>query len=253
MLKGKTLVLTGASRGIGEALALELAKEGVHLVLGARTEDRLIATRDHCRSQGVRAECHAGDVSSSNVAQELVQIAHEMGNFLGFIHAAGLLCPGPLVWEINTTRFREVVDASLSAAHQLIRHAVPLLLKTGEGLTVFFGSGAADRPQPGIGAYCVAKAAEEHLARQLAAEAPSITTVIWRPGIVETRMQREARLADGGGAAQLKSVFQPWKDEGVLLTPQKSARGLVDFLLGDPSRYHGRVADIRQVGLHPKG
>jgi len=139
------------------------------------------------------------------------------------------------------------MDASVNAAHQLIRHAVPLLLWRGQGLAVFFGSGAADRPQPGIGAYCAAKAAEEHLARQLAAEAPPITTIIWRPGIVETRMQIDARKAEGGGAKQLKEVFRPWKEKGLLMPPEESANGLVEFLLGDPRKHHGKVVDIRSA------
>ncbi|BCS88549.1 SDR family NAD(P)-dependent oxidoreductase [Pseudodesulfovibrio sediminis] len=246
-LRNKTLVLSGASSGIGAALAVELAKEGVNLVLGARTESKLLATRDACRKLGVKAECLAGDVSSSNVAQELVQIADVLGRFHGFIHAAGVLAPGPFVWELTKTRFREVMDSSVSGAHQLIRHATPILLDHGQGLAIFFGSGAADRAQPGIGAYCAAKAAEEHLARQLAAEAPEITTIIWRPGVVETRMQSDARQSKGGGAEQLKKVFNPWKEDGILLTPQQSARGLVDFLLDEPEKYHGKVADIREL------
>jgi len=246
-LRNKTLVLTGASRGIGQALALELAKEGVNLVLGARTEEKLMDTRDACRKLGVKAECLTGDVSSSNVAQELVQIADVLGRFHGFIHAAGVLAPGPNVWELTKTRFKEVMDASVSGAHQLIRHATPILLDHGQGLAVFFGSGAAERAQPGIGAYCAAKAAEEHLARQLAAEAPEITTIIWRPGIVETRMQVDARNSKGGGADQLQQVFKPWKKDGMLITPEQSARGLVDFLLDDPEAYHGKVADIRNI------
>jgi len=246
-LRNKTLILTGASMGIGAALAVELAGEGVNLVLGARTGSRLARVRDQCRALGVRAECVAGDAAASGVAEKLVRAAAEPGGFHGFIHAAGVLAPGPNVWELDETRFREVMDASVTAGHQLMRHAVPLLLKQGAGLAVFFGSGAADRAQPGIGAYCAAKAAEEHLARQLAEEAPQITTVIWRPGIVETRMQVQARQSEGGAARRLKDVFVPWKENGLLLSPEQSARGLVDFLSGDPARYHGKVADIRTV------
>ena len=246
-LRNKTLVLTGASRGIGKALAVELAKEGVNLVLGARTEEKIVKTSALCRAQGVKSVSISGDVSSSNVAQELVQVAIEFGDFYGFIHAAGVLAPGPAVWELNKTQFREVMDASVTAAHQLIRHAVPSMLWRGEGLAVFFGSGAAERPQPGIGAYCAAKAAEEHLARQLAAEAPPITTVIWRPGIVETKMQVDARQSKGHSADILKAVFQPWKDDNMLLTPEESAKGLVKFLKNDPQKYHGKIADIREI------
>lgn len=246
-LRNKTLVLTGASMGIGKALALELAKEGVNLVLGARTEDKLKETSAACRNLGVKAVSISGDVSSSNVAQELVQIGIELGDFYGFIHAAGVLAPGPTVWELNKTRFKEVMDASVTAAHQLIRHAVPSLLWRGEGLAVFFGSGAAERAQPGIGAYCAAKAAEEHLARQLAAEAPPITSIIWRPGIVETRMQQEARTCEGGAAERLKEVFGPWKAEGNLMTPEESAYGLVQFLKNNLHKHSGKIVDIRDL------
>jgi len=246
-LRNKTLVLTGASRGIGRALALELADEGVNLVLGARSEDLLREVCRQCRKRGVKSVCISGDVSASNVAQELVSVGIEYGDFYGFIHAAGVLAPGPAIWELNKTRFQEVFDASVTAAHQLIRHAVPHLLWRGEGLAVFFGSGAADRAQPGIGAYCAAKAAEEHLARQLAAEAPPVTSIIWRPGIVETQMQQQARNSEGHSAARLQAVFRPWKEKGMLLTPEESAHGLVTFLKGDIEKYSGKVADIREI------
>lgn len=246
-LRNKTLVLTGASRGIGRALALELAGGGVNLVLGARSEAELKTTCAECRKLGVKAAAISGDVSSSNVAQELVSVGIEFGNFYGFIHAAGVLAPGPAVWELTKTRFKEVMDASVTAAHQLIRHAVPHLLWRSEGLAVFFGSGAAERAQPGIGAYCAAKAAEEHLARQLAAEAPPVTTIIWRPGIVETQMQVQARNSEGHSAEQLQSVFRPWKEDGLLMTAEESARGLVRFLKSDIEKFSGKVADIREI------
>jgi NAD(P)-dependent dehydrogenase (short-subunit alcohol dehydrogenase family) len=246
-LRNKTLILTGASMGIGAALAEGLAREGVNLVLGARTREKLLAVRDRCRTLGVRAECVAGDVSDDAVAAQLVDAARNLGDFYGFIHAAGVLAPGPAVWELPADRFREVVDSSLIAAHQLMRHAVPPLLERGEGLAVFFGSGVAERVQTGIGAYCAAKAGEEHLARQLAGEAPAITTVIWRPGVVETRMQADARTAVGSAAAPLRELFASWRRDGLLLTPAQSARGLVDFLQDDPRAYHGKVADIRKI------
>lgn len=148
-LRNKTLVLTGASRGIGKALAVELSKAGVSLALGARTEEKLLATRDLCRAHGTKAEALPGDVSSSNVAQELVQTAHEMGEFYGFIHAAGILAPGPSIWELNKSQFRDVMDASVTASHQLIRHATPLLLDNGGGLAVFSDQALPNAPNPG--------------------------------------------------------------------------------------------------------
>lgn len=247
LVKNETLVLTGASSGIGRALALELAGEGAKLVLNARTESSLRELREQCRALGVEAEYIAGDASDPAVMGQAVKSALELGDFYGFVHAAGMLHPGPNVWELASRDFAEVFGASVTAAHSLMHHAVPYLRDRGEGLCVFFGSGAAAKTQAGIGAYCAAKAAEEHLARQLANEAPELLTIIWRPGIVETAMQMQARDSEGGAARELQAVFRPWKEKDMLLTPEESAAGLVDFLLNNPEEYHGKVADIREV------
>ena len=171
----KTLVLTGASRGIGKALALELAKAGYDLVLNARREVPLVAALEEVRALGARAEMVPGSAGKAEVAEALVAKALELGNFAGFIHNAGVLHPGPLLFELAESLFLEVLEANLIAGYQLARFAYPHLLKRGEGLAVYLGSGAAETNLPGIGAYAVAKAAEEHLARQLAAEAPEVT------------------------------------------------------------------------------
>lgn len=246
-LKNQTIVITGASAGIGAALARILAARGVNMVLNARSARKLQAVQADCRDLGARAETVVGDASEAATAREMVATAQKMGDFAGFIHVAGVLHPGPAVWELNDDAFHDVMNASVTAAHQLIRFAIPELRNSGGGLAVFFGSGAAEKTQPGIGTYCAAKAAEEHLARQLAVEAPDILTVIWRPGIVEGSMQRQARESHGACAEQLQSVFRPWKEQGMLITPEESALGLVEFLEDRPENYHGRVADIRKV------
>ncbi|MFP4516749.1 MAG: SDR family NAD(P)-dependent oxidoreductase, partial [Desulfovibrionales bacterium] len=93
-LQGKTLILSGASRGIGKALALQLAAEGVNLVLNARSRDALLESRDACRSQGVFAEAVSGDIAAEQTASSLVEAARDIGGFFGFVHAAGVLHPG---------------------------------------------------------------------------------------------------------------------------------------------------------------
>ena len=245
----KTLILTGGSMGIGRALALALAQEGVKLVLNARNEEPLRQTWAACRELGVEARYVTGSSASGHVAAELVAMAREMGDFYGFIHAAGVLHPGPLLWELGEERFREIFDASVTGAYQLMRHAVPSLREQGEGVAVFLGSGAAEISMPGMAAYCAAKAAEEHMARQLAAEAPEIVTINYRPGIVDTRMQAQGRAAEGDGAGTLRETFQSWWEGGQLLTPEQSARWLVEKVLkDDPARFHGRTVRAMEDG-----
>jgi NAD(P)-dependent dehydrogenase (short-subunit alcohol dehydrogenase family) len=242
-LAGKALIITGASMGIGRALALELAGRGVNLVLNARHALALEEVAAGCRASGPAAVPVAGDAALPKTAAAMVAQALTLGGFYGFIHAAGLLHPGPWLWEMSPGKFQEVLDSHVTAAFQLTRAAMPELLKQGQGLAVFFGSGAAESVIPGIGAYCVAKAAEEHLARQLAVEAPQITSFIYRPDATETRMQRQARQATGGGAANLKRIFGGYKERGLLATPEEEARSLVRILLNNPRRLQGKIAD----------
>ncbi|WP_243029301.1 SDR family NAD(P)-dependent oxidoreductase [Thermus altitudinis] len=242
----RTLILTGASRGIGRALALELARSGYDLVLNARSEGPLRQVAEEVRALGVRAEAVAGSAGQAKVAQELVRKAEALGGFYGYIHNAGVLHPGPLVYELAEPLFLEVLEANLIAGYQLARFAYPLLRPRGEGVAVYVGSGAAESNLPGIGAYAVAKAAEEHLAKQLAAEVPEITCFVYRPGVVETDMQRQAREAQGSAAPVLHQVFRGYKEEGLLLTPERAAEALVR-LLQRPRQYHGRIVSWRDT------
>ncbi len=242
-LKNKTLIVTGASSGIGRALSLLLAGDGVNLMLNARGRDSLESAARECLARGGQVEFLAGDASLEETARNLVDKAQKMENFIGFIHAAGVLAPGPFLWELSEKDYRAVFDASVMAAFQLIRAAVPVLRKQGQGLAVFFGSGAAQITQPGIAAYCAAKAAEENLMRQLAAEAPELDAFAYRPGIVETRMQVQARQAEGGASEELHRVFRSFKEQGDLVSPEESAQGLLR-LLREPHRHRGQVVSF---------
>lgn len=244
-LKDKTFILTGASRGIGRALARELARCGANLVLNARHAEPLMEAGEECRKLGVGVHHVSGNAADAEIASELVDSAVGLGNFHGFIHAAGVLRPGPFIWELAEETFREVMEASVVAGYQLIRAAAPQLQKQGAGLAVFFGSGAAEMNTPGIGAYCVAKAAEEHLARQLAVEAPRITTFVYRPGVVETRMQEQARAAEGGAAEIVREKFQGFKSQGELISPERTAEALVNIITNAPARFSGKIATWR--------
>jgi len=241
-LRNTTFIVTGASMGIGRALALELAGVGVNLVLNARHETPLKEAAHLCQAAGVRVEYQVGDAASAATCREATEKAARIGKFYGLVHAAGVVRPGPFLWELSEEHFHEIMAANILAAYQLIRSALPLLMEQGRGMVVFFGSGAAELTIPGIGAYCAAKAAEEHLARQLAVEAPSTTTFVYRPGMVETRLHEEAREVRQGGAAEsLRSQFKSYQERGLLISPREAASALVRIMQDNPRRFHGRV------------
>lgn len=246
-LKGQTYIITGASRGIGEALATEMARSGVNLVLGARNQTALEFVRDQVKDIGVEAVAIAGSAAEDGVAQQLVKAAKVIGNFAGFIHNAGILNGGPLVYELTETQYDEIMESNVKGGYQLARYAYPNLLRQGGGVAVFLGSGAAEHNISGMGIYAIAKAAEEHLARQLAIEAPQITCFTYRPGIVETDMQRQLREAEGGGSDTLRPLFKGYKQQGRVLSAQQSAKALVHILQSEPQKYHGKIATHNDV------
>ncbi len=244
-ISGKTLIVTGASGGIGRVLALVLAGEEVGLVLNARSPAALERVAQECMKSGARVDFLAGSAARREVADGLVEKAIKIGNLYGFIQAAGALYPGPVVRDLSEAQFGEIFDASVTASFQMARAAFPHLIEAGAGIAVFFGSGAAERVVPGIGAYCAAKAAEEHLARHLAAEAPEITTLVFRPGVVNTPMVQGVFHARGRAAKGLREQFSVYERNGEILAPEVPARALVSILKNNPRRFHGKIATWR--------
>lgn len=194
------------------------------------------------RDLGVRCESVAGSGASSAVAQALVGAALQLGNFVGFIHNAGILNAGPLAYELIESQYDEIMESNVKGGYQLARFAYPHLIRQPGSVAVFLGSGVAEHNITGMGIYAIAKAAEEHLARQLAVEAPEVTCFTYRPGIVETEMQKQLREAQGGGSDTLRHLFRGYKSQGRVLAPEQSARALVRILEGSPGKFHGKVA-----------
>jgi NAD(P)-dependent dehydrogenase (short-subunit alcohol dehydrogenase family) len=185
-----------------------------------------------------------GDAALASNARKMVKAAIGIGEFAGFIHNAGTAHPGPFLYELPEARFQDVWRSNVLAGYQIARFSYPELRRSRSGLAVFFGSGAAEMNVEGIGAYCLSKAAEEHLARQLAAEAPEITCFVYRPPAVDTKMQKSAREAKGSGAKVLHRVFGELKERG-LATPETAARALVQIIKRDPRRFHGKIATYK--------
>ena len=227
--------------GIGHALSIGLAKLGINLILNARSGKLLEKMASQCSDMGIKAIPVPGDISKTEIVTNCLNKAEQIGSLSGFIHVAGILNPGPYVWELEEDKFTRIFDVTVKASYLLIRHIVPQLLSAGKGIVVFVGSGAAEITQPGIAAYCAAKAAQEHLARQLAAETDKVISFIYRPGVVDTRMQEQAREAVGGAAKNLHHVFRPWKKNNQLLTPEQSANALIKILQSNIKAKHGKI------------
>ena len=195
--RGRTVLLTGASRGLGEALAVELGRAGARLALVAREERALTRVVRAVREAGGEAHPVPGDVSSADAAARIAGVATALlGSIEVVIHNASSLGPVPLrpLAETSDAAFEEALATNLVGPFRLSRALVGPMALRGGGLVVQVSSDAATTPYPGWGAYGASKAALEHLGRIWDAElaASGVRFVNVDPGEMDTRMHRDA-------------------------------------------------------------
>jgi len=194
-LAGRIALVTGASRGIGAAVAKRYAAEGAHVVLVARTVGGLEEIDDAIRAAGGSATLVPLDLAEAVKIDELGARLYErfgkLDVLVGNAGTLGLLTPlthmDPPVWE-------NVMGVNLTANWRLLRSMDPLLRRSGAGRAIFVSSGAARGVFPYWGAYAVSKAALEMLVRTYAAEVSEfgVKANLVDPGVIRTAMRAEA-------------------------------------------------------------
>ncbi len=194
-LAGRVALVTGASRGIGRAVALALAREGAHIIAVARTTSQLEDLDDHIRAIGGSATLVPLDLKDGAAVDRLGRAIHERWKKLDiFIGNAGLLGPmGPLS-HIKPKVFEELLNINVTANWRLLRSLDILLRASDAGRVIFVSSGAAHKNKPYWGGYGMSKAALEHLALTYAAEVADspLRVNIINPGPTRTAMRAEA-------------------------------------------------------------
>jgi NAD(P)-dependent dehydrogenase (short-subunit alcohol dehydrogenase family) len=194
-LAGKVALVTGASRGIGAAVAVRLAAEGAHLVLAARTTGGLEEVDDRIRALGGSASLVPLDLRDldriDDLAAALYQRWGRLDILVGNAGELGVLSP---LGHIPPKTWAEVVDVNLNANWRLIRGLDPLLRAADAGRAIFVTSGAARAVSAYWGAYAISKAALEMLVRIYAAEVAgtAVRVNLIDPGIVRTRLRARA-------------------------------------------------------------
>ncbi len=186
----KTAIITGASRGLGLALAAGLAGAGWRLVLDARDGGALAEAV--WGLPGTHTVL-AGDVTDPAHRAALVEAAHRTGRLDLLVNNAGILGPSPqpTLSAYPLDALREVYEVNVFAPLALAQAALPALRASG-GALVNVTSDAAVEPYPGWGGYGSAKAAVEQASRILAAEEPGVRVWWVDPGDLRTRMHQEA-------------------------------------------------------------
>jgi NAD(P)-dependent dehydrogenase (short-subunit alcohol dehydrogenase family) len=195
-LEGRVGVVTGASRGIGAATAMELARAGVHVVIGARTTGDLDAIAEKIRAEGFDATAVTCDVSREPDVESLFAAAEAIAPPTVVVSAAGVL-ERALLEETSSGDWRRTLDVNLTGTFLVGRRAFAAMRAAGGGriVTIASLSGVyATEKFPGLAAYNVSKYGVVGLTEAIAVEGVEhgISAVCISPGAVDTEMLRRA-------------------------------------------------------------
>jgi short-subunit dehydrogenase len=193
-IEGSRALITGASSGIGRALAIELARHGAHVVLLARRQALLDEVADQIRRFGSQVAIVAGDVTDPAVRQAAL---HATSNSLGgldmLINNAGVTAHG-LFESAAPDRLRHIMELNFFAAAELIRITLPVLKKGNHPIVVNMGSILGHRAIPYNSEYCASKFALRGLSESLRAELSKhgIDLLVVSPGTTDTEFFHHA-------------------------------------------------------------
>jgi len=186
-----TALLTGASRGLGRALARSLASDGWRLVVDARTPAELDVAAAELAAVGGQVVALAGDVTDRAHLAALATVAGSRLDLL-VLNASSLgQLPLPPLAGYDLAAFRAVLEVDTVAPLALLQQVLPAL-RAAAGMVIAISSDAAVEGYPGWGGYGASKAALDQLARVLGAEEPELAVYAVDPGDMRTRMQAEA-------------------------------------------------------------
>lgn len=236
-LKDRVALVTGASRGIGAALAVELARLGAHCVLIARTQGGLEETDDAIRTAtGRSATLLPLDLQKQEKELDMIgpSIVERFGRLDILVHNAGVLNKLTPVAHIEPRDWAETVAVNMTAAWRLIRTCDPPLRASDAGRAVFVTTGRVLRPKAYWGMYGATKAGMEHL------------VATWAQEVAATKLR--VNLADPGiVATKLRGQAMPGEDPATLPQPQDIAPALATLCLPAETR-HGARVEIKPAG-----
>jgi NAD(P)-dependent dehydrogenase (short-subunit alcohol dehydrogenase family) len=231
---GRITLVTGASRGIGRAVALELARRGGDLIVSARTKGALEELDDEVRALGRSAALVPLDLKDYDGVDRLASvIAQRWGRLDGLALVGATLGPQSPMRDVEPRDWDDTIAVDLTANFRLLRALDPLLRASPAARVAVVTSDAALRPRAFLAAYAAAKAGLESLARSYAAEvgALGVKVNIIDPGATRTRMRALAR---------------PAEDPSTLPPPERPARVIADALSPAETRTGARIL-VREI------
>src|ERR671916_1042526 len=221
MLEGKVVMITGASQGLGRALALAFAKEGARVAINARSKESIGPVAEEVEDTGAEVLALAADVSKgADVERMISETVERFGGIDVLVNNAGLLGPRVRIEEYPEDQWRKVIDANLTGPFLVTKAAIPHLPEGGSVINVV--SGVSVDGRAGWGAYSVSKFGIEGLTQILAAE-------------LEVRGIRANAVDPGGMRTEMRAAAYPEEDPMTRIPPEDNT-GVFLYLASDESR-----------------
>jgi NAD(P)-dependent dehydrogenase (short-subunit alcohol dehydrogenase family) len=247
LLAGRSVIITGASRGIGAAAAEAMAAEGAALLLLARSAEGITQVATRLRKGGAQAEAMTCDVAEFSQVQAAVARAREaFGRIDALVNNAGVIEPIAPPASADPRAWSQGVDINLKGVFNGMRAVLPEMRAQGGGTIVNLSSGAAHNPLEGWSHYCAAKAATHMLTRctHLENRGRGIRVFSLSPGTVATDMQRKIRASGINPVSQM--------DFASHAPPEDPARALVWLLTEAAAPWAGREVSLRDPEIRAR-
>ncbi|HKJ82730.1 MAG TPA: 3-oxoacyl-ACP reductase FabG [Mariprofundaceae bacterium] len=193
MSEQRTALITGASRGIGYAIAEHLAGQGYHLAICGTREATIQEAAERLATSGIEVHAHAVDVSQQEQVQQLVQqTVKDFGRLDVLVNNAGITRDG-LAMRMKAEDWQQVIDTNLSSVFYASQAAIKPMMKAKSGRIINISSVVASMGNPGQLNYCASKGGIDAMTRSLAREvgARGITVNAVAPGFIATDMTAE--------------------------------------------------------------
>lgn len=192
-LDGKVAMITGASRGLGWAMARAMAEAGAHVVINGRDGATVDARVAELAGDGLAASAAPFDVTDANAPGEVAGVAARLGRLDVFVANAGIVHRGALD-DVTIDDWRRIIDTNLTAAFTLAHAASRAMVKQGSGTIIMMGSIMGGIARTGVPAYVASKGGIAALTRALAVELgpAGVTCNAIAPGYISTDMTADA-------------------------------------------------------------
>lgn len=235
-LSGQHALITGATHGLGLAIALKLGLAGAKITVTDRLDDRAEKALDIYRKNGIDAEIELFDITDSKAVSKYIELIQKRGPINVLVNNAGIIKRTDLI-DMDPIDFREVVDVNLTGAFIVSQQVIPSMIETGRGKIVNICSLMSELGRQSVGAYAASKGGLQMLTRSMATEWAkfNVQTNAIAPGYIETEQTAPLR-AEGNPFDKFIRSRTPAKRWGqpddVAGTALFLASSLSDFING---------------------